>query len=130
MHKIKSCLLAHPKIVKIFILVYIAFAGYFVFPLNSDKFLFDLTKVYLALAAYGIISLAFSGIYGAYKAKQVYFLTLLLTAAGVGCRCLLEAFQMNTINFNASSIVVYLLAVPIFTVALYCFLCRLVGKNK
>ncbi len=107
----------HLKVIKLFILGYIAFAGCFNFPFSNAQFPFDFTKAYLIFGSYGLVALFLAGIYGAKKEKVIYLITLTLTAIGMLCRYLLEFGEFsNTLNFTLLNIFSYLLIVPLFTI--------------
>lgn len=110
----------HPRIPKILILGYIVFAGCFAFPIRSEPFPLDFQKVYSLVASYGVIALAFAGIWGPNKGRNVYIMTLLLTMAGMGCGYLLEFGEVsNTYNFTPFNIISYLIIIPIGTTIAY-----------
>lgn len=118
----------HPRVPKILILGYIVFAGCFTFPIRSEPFPLDFQKLYLLVASYGVIALAFAGIWGPDKGRNVYIVTFLLTMAGMGCRYLLEFGEVsNTYNFTLFNIISYLIIIPIGTTIAYLWF---VGKLK
>lgn len=111
-------------IVKFFLLGYIIFAGCFLFPITSEPFPLDFSKATLLIASYGLIGLAFAGIYGARKHRFVFLSVLFLTMAGLLCRWLLEYGEVsNTYNYTAFNIASYIILIPISTVLVYHF-CR------
>lgn len=111
---------AHPRVLQILTLGYIVFAGCFVFPIRSDPFPLDFQGVYLLVASYGVISLAFAEAFGSGRERMVYIATFLLTVAGMGCRYLLEFGEVsNTYNFTLFNIICYLAIIPTGTVIAY-----------
>ena len=110
----------HPRIPKILVLGYIVFAGCFVFPIRSEPFPLDFQGVYLLAASYGVIALAFAGIWGPDRERKVYIVTFILTVIGMLCRYLLEFGEVsNTYNFTLFNIVSYLIIIPIGTTFAY-----------
>lgn len=119
----------NPKIAKFALLSYVAFAGCFVFPIASELYPLDYSKAYLLIASYGIISLAFAGVYGGGKKRFVYLTVLALTTLGLVCRWLLEYGEVsNTYNFTVSNIVLYLALIPACTVLAYHFWVKYLTK--
>jgi hypothetical protein len=114
-----------PFIMKLFLFGYIAFAGCFMFPIQSEPFPLDVGNLYSLLLAYGIIGLGFAGLYGKKREKQVYFLTLPLTLTGMICRYLLEFGEVsNTYNFTLFNIITYAVILPVYTVIAYHFISK------
>ena len=112
-----------PAVVKAFLLGYIIFAGCFVFPILSPVEPLDFSKIYLLVVSYGVIGLGFAGVYGEKKEKTVYLLTLVLTAAGLFCRYVLEYGEAsNTYNFTLVNVASYLVLMPAFTALAYNYL--------
>ena len=100
----------------------ISFAGCFVFPIRSEPFPLDFQGVYLLAASYGVIALAFAGIWGPDRERMVYIVTFILTVIGMLCRYLLEFGEVsNTYNFTLFNIVSYLVIIPIGTTIFYRF---------
>ena len=115
----------HPRIPKILVLGYIVFAGCFVFPIRSEPFPLDFQGVYLLAASYGVIALAFAGIWGPDRERMVYIVTFILTVIGMLCRYLLEFGEVsNTYNFTLFNIVSYLVIIPVGTTIFYRFMGR------
>lgn len=118
--KIRHFFTAHSWIPKVLLLGYIIFAGCFVFPIRSEPFPLDFQKVYLLAASYGVIALAFTEIWGSDKGRMIYIMTFLCTAAGMGCRYLLEFGEVsNTYNFTQFNIISYLVIIPAGTTIAY-----------
>ena len=118
--KLQSFLKAHPQVPKALVLGYIVFAGCVVFPIHSQPFPLDFQKVYLLAASYGVIALAFAGVFGPGRERMIYIVTFLLTAAGMGCRYLLESGEAsNTYNFTLLNIISYLAMIPTGTMIAY-----------
>lgn len=118
--KIQAFFQAHPRMPKVLTLGYIVFAGCFVFPIRSEPFPLDVQKVYLLAGSYGVIASAFAGIFGPRREWMVYFATLFLTAAGMGCRYLLEFGEVsNTYNFTLFNGISYLALIPAGTAMVY-----------
>lgn len=123
--KLQQFFKVHPRIPKILVLGYIVFAGCFVFPIRSESFLLDFQEVYLLAASYGVIALAFAGIWGPDRERMVYIVTFILTVIGMACRYLLEFGEVsNTYNFTLFNIVSYLVIIPIGTTIFYRFMVR------
>lgn len=121
----------HPFIVKIFLWVYVIFAGCFVFPIRSEQFPLDFMKVYLLIVSYGIIGLGFAGVYGTKKEKVIYPLALVLTIVGMVCRYMLEYGEVsNSYNFTVCNIVAYIAVVPTFTVLAYHYIVKYLVSKK
>ena len=115
----------HPRIPKILVLGYIVFFFFFVFPIRSEPFPLDFQGVYLLAASYGVIALAFAGIWGPDRERKVYIVTFILTVIGMLCRYLLEFGEVsNTYNFTLFNIVSYLVIIPIGTTIFYRFMGR------
>ena len=72
-----------PLIPKILVWGYIIFAGCFVFPIRSEPFPLDFQGVYMLAASYGVIALAFAGIWGPNRERMVYMVTFVLTSIGM-----------------------------------------------
>ncbi|RHT57673.1 hypothetical protein DW757_07125 [Clostridium sp. AM29-11AC] len=109
-----------PLIPKILVWGYIIFAGCFVFPIRSEPFPLDFQGVYMLAASYGVIALAFAGIWGPNRERMVYMVTFVLTSIGMVCRYLLELGEVsNTYNFTLFNIISYLLIIPIGTTIAY-----------
>lgn len=118
--KLQHLFREHPRIPKTLLLGYIVFAGCFVFPISSEPFPLDFQKVYLLVASYGVIALAFAGIFDSGRERLVYIVTFLLTIGGMGCRYLLEYGEVsNTYNFTLLNILIYLAIVPTGTALAY-----------
>ena len=118
--KLQQFFKVHPRIPKILVLGYIVFAGCFVFPIRSEPFPLDFQGVYLLAASYGVIALAFAGIWGPDRERMVYIVTFVLTVIGMACRYLLEFGEVsNTYNFTLFNIVSYLVIIPIGTTFAY-----------
>ena len=78
--------------------------------------------MYLLAASYGVIALAFAGIWGPDRERMVYIVTFILTVIGMLCRYLLEFGEVsNTYNFTLFNIVSYLVIIPIGTTIFYRF---------
>ena len=123
--KIQHFFKVHPRIPKILVLGYIVFAGCFVFPIRSEPFPLDFQRVYLLAASYGVIALAFAGIWGPDRERMVCVVTFILTVIGMACRYLLEFGEVsNTYNFTLFNIVSYLVIIPIGTTIFYRFMVR------
>lgn len=121
----------HPFVVKIFLWVYVIFAGCFVFPIRSEQFPLDFMKIYLLIVSYGIIGLGFAGVYGAKREKVIYPLTLVLTVAGMACRYLLEYGEVsNSYNFTMLNIIAYIAMIPTFTVFSYHYIVKYLVSKK
>lgn len=121
----------HPGFAKFILLAYIVFAGCFVFPIGSNPYPFNLSKLYLLTASYGIIGLGFAGLYGDSKEKFVYPATLVLTIAGMLCRYLIEYGEVsNTYNFTTVNVISYLVMIPLFTVAAYSLIVKYLTHVK
>ena len=119
----KEFFIRHPNAVKYILLGYIVFAGCFTFPISSERFPLDWSKVYLLVVGYGVIGLGFAGVYGPGKEKRVYLLTLVLTVLGLVCRYFLEFGEVsNTYNFTLFNVVLYLVLIPLGTVFAYAYL--------
>lgn len=118
--KLRHFFTSRPWILKALLLGYIIFAGCFVFPIRSEPFPLDFQKVYLLAASYGVIALAFAEIWGSDKGRMIYIITFLFTAAGMGCRYLLEFGEVsNTYNFTWFNIISYLVIIPTGTTITY-----------
>ena len=76
-----------PRVPKALALGYIVFAGCFVFPISSEPFPLDFQRIYLLVASYGVIALAYAGIFGPGRERLVYIATFLLTIVGLPCTC-------------------------------------------
>ena len=123
--KLQHFFKVHPWIPKILVLGYIVFAGCFVFPIRSEPFPLDFQRVYLLAASYGVIALAFAGIWGPDRERMVCVVTFILTVIGMACRYLLEFGEVsNTYNFTLFNIVSYLVIIPIGTTIFYRFMVR------
>ncbi|WP_321003115.1 hypothetical protein [Eisenbergiella porci] len=126
-----GCLKRHPVAVKIFLWLYVVFAGCFVFPVRSEQASLDFTKIYLLIVSYGIIGLGFAGVYGTKKEKVIYPLVLVFTAAGMACRYLLEYGEVsNSYNFIIHNIMAYLALIPLFTVLAYHYIVEYLVSKK
>lgn len=109
-----------PLIPKILVWGYIIFAGCFVFPIRSEPFPLDFQGVYMLAESYGVIALAFAGIWGPNRERMVYMVTFVLTSIGMVCQYLLEFGEVsNTYNFTLFNIISYLLIIPIGTTISY-----------
>ena len=76
-------------------------------------------------ASYGVIALAFAGIWGPDRERMVYIVTFILTAIGMFCRYLLEFGEVsNTYNFTLFNIVSYLVIIPVGITIFYRFMGR------
>ena len=118
--KLQHFFKVYPRIPKILVLGYIIFAGCFMFPIRSEPFPLDFQGVYLLAASYGVIALAFAGIWGPDREQMVYIVTFVLTSIGMVCRYLLEFGEVsNTYNFTLFNIISYLLIIPIGTTIAY-----------
>lgn len=110
---------------KIFLGVYMIFEGCFLFPVKSEKSPLDFIKLYLLIVSYAILGLGLAGVYGPKKEKVIYPLALVLTAAGMACRYLLEYGEVsNTYNFTVLNVAVYLAVMPAFTVLAYHYIVK------
>ena len=120
----------YPVIAKVFIWGYVIFAGCFVYPISSEPFPLDFSKLYLLLTSYGIIGLGLAAINWEAKKGKLYLQVLVMTIAGMVCRYLLEYGEVsNTYNFTWQNIIIYIVAVPLYTVAAYHFICRYLKQN-
>ncbi len=129
MSNLRGYLQNNPKISKAFILGYIIFAGFFIFPFGNELYPFDFFKVYLVIVFYGIIALGLVGVYGINKAKSVYTASLIFTTVGLIIKYILAYGETsNTMNFTAFNIITYLLVIPVFTVVAYYFISKLLLK--
>lgn len=123
--KLQHFFKVHPRIPKILVLGYIVFAGCFVFPIRSEPFPLGFQRVYLLAASYGVIALAFAGIWGPDMERMVCVVTFILTVIGMACRYLLEFGEVsNTYNFTLFNIVSCLVIIPIGTTIFYRFMVR------
>ena len=113
----------HPKIVRYFFLAYIVWMGCFAFPIRSERFPLDWSKLFLLISAYGIAALAFCGIYGQKQEKAIYLRVLPLTALGMLGRYLMEFGEhSNSYNFTPLNIISFLVIIPSVTTLSYrCF---------
>lgn len=131
MNRFKTYLQTHPNIVKSFTYTYIVFAGCFTFPLWSEKFPLDWTRIYLVVVEYGVIALALASIYGIKKEKIVCLQTFALTMIGLICRYFLEFGEhSNTYNFTLINIILYILVVPVYTMIAYHFIVKSLTKQQ
>ena len=73
--KFRHFLSVHPLIPKVLVLGYIIFAGCFVFPIRSEPFPLDVQGLYILTASYGVIALAFAGIWGPDREGMVCLVT-------------------------------------------------------
>ena len=118
--KLQHFFKVYPRIPKILVLGYIIFAGCFMFPIRSEPFPLDFQGVYMLAASYGVIALAFAGIWGPDREQMVYIVTFVLTSIGMLCQFLLEFGEVsNTYNFTLFNIISYLLIIPIGTTIAY-----------
>ena len=90
------------------------------FPIRSEPFPLDFQGVYMLAASYGVIALAFAGIWGPNRERMVYIVMFVFTVIGMICRYLLEFGEVsNTYNFTLFNIISYLLIIPIGTTIAY-----------
>ena len=123
--KLQHFFKVHPRIPKILVLGYIVFAGCFVFPIRSKPCPLQLQREYFLTTVYGVIALAFAGIWGPDRERMVCVVTFILTVIGMACRYLLEFGEVsNTYNFTLFNIVSYLVIIPIGTTIFYRFMVR------
>lgn len=123
--KLRHFLKVHPLIPKVLALGYIIFAGCFVFPIRSEPFPLNFQGAYLLVASYGVIALAFAGIWGPNRERMVYIVMFVFTVIGMICRYLLEFGEVsNTYNFTLFNIVSYLVIIPIGTTIFYRLMVR------
>ena len=88
--------------------------------IRSAPFPLDFQKVYVLVASYSAIALAFAGIWGPDRERMVYIAMFVLTVTGMICRYLLEFGEVsNTYNFTLFNIVGYLVIIPIGTTFAY-----------
>ena len=126
-----SFLRGNTTLIKVFLLSYVVFAGCFVFPIRSEPFPLDFTKLYLLIASYGAIGLGFAGVYEAEKGKTVYSRVLFLTVLGMICRYILEYGETsNTYNFTIRNIISYLAIIPAFTAIGYHYIAKNIIVKK
>ena len=115
----------YPWVPKLLVMGYVVFAGCVVFPISSEPFPLDFQKGYLLVCSYGVIALAWAGVWGPGRGRLVYGAVFGLTAAGVGCRYLLEYGEVsNVYNFTPFNVVCYLAVVPTGTLIAYCWIVR------
>jgi len=121
----------NPAAAKLLILIFLVFAGCFIFPIHSKESPISLGKTLLLLFSYGTISLAMAALYGEKRKKFIYPITLLLTAAGILCRYVFEFEEIvGYTSFSFSSVVVYIAVIPAFTTILYYIFIKLFEKMK
>lgn len=128
--RIQKFFRAHPRVLKALILFYVIFAGCFMFPIFGASFPPDFQSLYVLLAGYGMIALAFAGIWGPDRWKLIYLLMLLFTAVGMGCRYLLEFGEVsNTYNFTPANVISYLVIIPPGTTITYQWIVKMLKRR-
>ena len=128
--QIKTFFTAHPLALKLLIWGYIIFNACFSFPISSERFPLDFSKAYLLLTSYGVIALSFAGVYREKKHFSVLLQTFILCVSGLICRYFLEFGEVsNSYNFTLRNIILYLVAMPAYTVLAYSLLDRKLRKK-
>jgi len=128
--QLKAFFTAYPLALKLLIWGYIVFNACFSFPISSNRFPLDFSKAYLLLTSYGVIALSFAGVYREKKHFSVLLQTFVFCVSGLVCRYFLEFGEVsNSYNFTLFNIILYLSAMPIYTVLAYDVLVRKM-KNK
>jgi len=128
--QIKAFFTAHPFALKLLLWGYIVFNACFSFPISSSRFPLDFSKAYLLLSSYGVIALSFAGIYGIKRHFTVWLQTFTFCVLGLICRYFLEYGEVsNSYNFTLFNIILYLLAMPIYTALAYDLLVRKLKKK-
>lgn len=94
----------------------------FQFPLWSERFPLKWHDVSAFISTYGLLGIGLYGVYGEDRGPYLYPRMVLFTVIGMVCRYFFEFGEVsNTYNFTLFNIVVYLLAVPVFTLLFYEF---------
>ncbi len=115
--------------IKAIIWGFVIFSGCFNFPLWSEWSYLEWTRIITTLSAYGIIAAGLYGTYGEDKGPFLYPRIFLFTGIGMLCRYIMEFGEVsNTYNFTLVNSIVYLFAVPVYTLLTYEFVDR--QKNK
>jgi len=121
----------NPAAAKLLTLIFLVFAGCFIFPISSKESPLSFGKAFLLIGSYGTIALAMAALYGTKKRKIIYPITLVLTAAGIVCRYIFEFEEIvGKTTFSFSNVVLYIAVVPAFTTVLYYLLAKLFEKMK
>ena len=128
--QLKTFFTAHPFALKALLWGYIIFNACFSFPISSSRFPLDFSKAYLLIASYGVIALSFAGVYGEKKHFSILIQTFAFCVLGLVCRYFLEFGEVsNSYNFTLFNIILYLLAMPIYTAIAYDLLVRKLKKK-
>lgn len=116
----KKKLQKYASAVRVVVLGYVIFAGCFLFPIQSERFPLDGSKLYLLVGSYGMIGLALAGIYGPGKGWKIWLMLFGFTALGMTGLYLLEYGEVsNCYNFTARNVISYLILIPAGTTAVY-----------
>ena len=103
----------------------------FSFPLWSERFPLEWNDVFTFVSTFGFLGLGLYGVYGEDRGPSLYPRMVFFTIIGMVCRYFLEFGEVsNTYNFTLFNIVVYLFAVPVFTLLVYEFMDKAKYKKE
>ena len=111
-----------PKVMRGALWSFWIFLSCFGFPLWSEQFPLEWTDVLRFFTTYGFIGFWLYEVYGEDQGPVIFPRMLVFTVIGmVGCYFLEFGEVSNTYNFTLLNIVVYLFAVPVYTLLAYEF---------
>ena len=101
------------------------------FPLWNGHFPPQWSEIFTFVSTYGVIAAGLYGVYGEDQGPVIYPRLVLFTILGMLCRYFLELGEVsNTYNFTLIHIIIYLFAVPVFTLLSYEFVDRAKGIGE
>ena len=120
-----------PDIMEKIIWAFWIFLTCFSFPLWSERFPLEWNDVFTFVSTFGFLGLGLYGVYGEDRGPSLYPRMVFFTIIGMVCRYFLEFGEVsNTYNFTLFNIVVYLFAVPVFTLLAYEFMDKAKYKKE
>ena len=120
-----------PDIMKKLMWGFWIFLSCFNFPLWSERFPLELDDVITFVSFYGLFAAGLHELYGEDQGPVLFPRMVLFSVIGMVCRYFVEFGEVsNTYNFTLFNIVVYLLAVPLYTLLVYEFVDRRKKKEE
>lgn len=120
-----------PKIMRAALWCFWVFLSCFSFPLWSERFPLEWYEVFQFISTYGLLAIWLYHAYGEDRGPIIFPRMMLFTVIGMVCRYFLEYGEVsNTYNFTWLNIVVYLFAVPVYTLLVYEFMDRRKKKEE
>lgn len=125
MKKLIEYMRKHIKIARGLVMLCMALLTCCVFPIRLGEFPLGWLQFFALIGCCRAVAEGFAGVYGPGRVGWVWLMAVASTALGLLGRYLLEFGEVsNTYNFTPVNLVVFLLAVPLGTVAAYYSSCK------